>query len=93
MSHALAEQRFDSYEEMKKWLDVRFAAKEEDFYRRGIHKLLERWEKCITSDGVYFEPRTFYDSFEFDVFLKKNFILAHPSMLVFHFTCSVHTLN
>ena len=42
MRHALAEQRFGSYEDVKKWLDEWFAAKEEDFYWRGIHKLPER---------------------------------------------------
>ena len=40
---------------MKKWLDEWFAAKREDFYWRGIHKLPERWEKCVTSNGAYFE--------------------------------------
>jgi len=54
MSHALAEQRFGSYEDVKKWLDEWFAAKGEDFYWR-IHKLPERWEKCVTSNGAYFE--------------------------------------
>ena len=55
MGHALAEQRFGSYEDVKKWLDEWFAAKGEDFYWRGIHKLPERWEKCVTSNGAYFE--------------------------------------
>jgi len=32
MDHALAEQRFGSYEDVKKWLDEWFAAKGEDFY-------------------------------------------------------------
>ena len=32
MSHALAEQRFGSYEDVKKWLEEWFAAKGEDFY-------------------------------------------------------------
>jgi len=32
MGHALAEQRFDSYEDVKKWFDEWFAAKGEDFY-------------------------------------------------------------
>jgi len=39
MGHALAEQRFSSYKDVKKWLDEWFAAKGEDFYWRGIHKL------------------------------------------------------
>lgn len=44
MGHALADLRFDSYEDVKKWLDECFAAKVEDFYWHGVHKLLKRWE-------------------------------------------------
>ncbi|EFN87728.1 hypothetical protein EAI_02656, partial [Harpegnathos saltator] len=32
-----------------------FASKEQQFFWRGIHKLSDRWEKCIASDGQYFE--------------------------------------
>ena len=32
MGHALAEQHVGSYEDVKKWLDEWFAAKEEEFY-------------------------------------------------------------
>ena len=53
MSHALAERYFDSYEDVRKWLE--FASKDEEFFWRGIYKLLERWEKCIVSEGKYFE--------------------------------------
>jgi len=52
IGHALAEQRFGSYERVKKWLDEWFAAKGENFYWRGIHKLPERWEKCVTNNGA-----------------------------------------
>ncbi|CAK9803711.1 Mariner Mos1 transposase [Anthophora quadrimaculata] len=55
MGHALAKQRFTSHEDVRKWLDDWFASKEEQFFWRGIHKLPERWQKCITSDGQYFE--------------------------------------
>ena len=55
MGHALAEQRFDSYENVKKWLDDWFDSKNEQFFWRGIHKLPERWEKCVASNGHYFE--------------------------------------
>ena len=55
MGHALSEQRFNSHEEAKKWLDDWFAAKDGQFFWRGIHKLPERWEKCVASDGYYFE--------------------------------------
>jgi len=31
------------------------ASKDEKFFWCGIHKLPERWEKCIVSEGKYFE--------------------------------------
>ena len=52
---ALAERHFDSYEDIWKWLDEWFASKDEEFFWRGIHKLPERWEKFIISEGKYFE--------------------------------------
>lgn len=55
MAHALKEQHFASYEEVGKWLDEWFATKSQEWYWRGIHKLPERWEKCVASDGQYFE--------------------------------------
>ena len=55
MGHALAEQRFDSYENVKKWLDDWFDSKDKQFFWSGIHKLPGRWEKCVDSDGQYFE--------------------------------------
>ena len=51
MGHALVERHFDSYEDVRKWLDEWFASKDEEFFWRGIHKLSERWEKCIVSEG------------------------------------------
>ncbi|KAM0726699.1 Mariner Mos1 transposase [Formica fusca] len=55
MGHAFAEQHFTSYENVRKWLDDWVASKEQQFFWRGIHKLSERWEKCIASNGQYFE--------------------------------------
>ena len=52
---SLAEQRFGSYEDVKKWLEEWFATKTEEFYKRDIHKLPEILEKCITSDGAHLE--------------------------------------
>ena len=46
---------FRFYEDVRKWLDEWFASKDEEFFWRGIHKLPERWEKCIVSEGKYFE--------------------------------------
>ena len=55
MGHALAEQHFDSYEEVENWVSDWFALKDEQFYWRGIHKLPERWSKCVENNGQYFE--------------------------------------
>ena len=55
MSHTLVEWHFDSYEDVRKWLDEWFVSKDEEFFWRGIHKLSERWEKCIVNEGKYFE--------------------------------------
>jgi len=55
VDHALAERHFDSYEDVRKWLDEWFASKDEEFFWRGIHKLPERWGKYIISECKYFE--------------------------------------
>jgi len=54
MRHALPERHFNSYENVRKWLDEWFASKDEEFFV-VVHKLPERWEKCIVSEGKYFE--------------------------------------
>ena len=43
MGHALAEQHFYSYEDVRNWLDECFASKEKEFSLCGIHKLPEKW--------------------------------------------------
>ena len=53
MAHGLANQVFRSYEEVK-WIDSWIASKDDQFFRRGIRTLPERWEK-VASDGQYFE--------------------------------------
>ena len=55
MAHALSEQHFTSYEDVKNWLDSWIASKDEEFFKRGIRMLPERWAKVIESDGQYFE--------------------------------------
>ena len=47
MAHGLADKRFHSYEEAKKWIDSWIASKDMSFFRRGIHILPERWEKAV----------------------------------------------
>ena len=55
MSNGLTDQHFRSYEEAKNWVDSWIESKDEEFFRRGIRKLPERWEKVVTNDGQYFE--------------------------------------
>lgn len=48
---------FTSDEEAKDATDsfLQKKEREEGFYRRGIEKLTERWQKCISVKGEYFE--------------------------------------
>ena len=55
MGHSLTEQRFANFEEVAKWLVEWFALKEKKFFLNCIHDLAERWEKCVESNGQYFE--------------------------------------
>lgn len=55
MGHALKNQHFKTAEDVQKWVDEWFCSKQREFFRRGIHKLPERWRKCVASDGKYFE--------------------------------------
>ena len=50
MAHGLAEQHFRSYEEVKNWIDSWIASKDDQFFRRGIRTLPERWEKVVASN-------------------------------------------
>ena len=70
IAHGLADHRFHSYEEAKKWIDSRIAAKDMSFFRRGIHILAERWEKVASSAGQYFNWNVFVP-----YILNKVFIL------------------
>jgi hypothetical protein len=55
MTHGLAEQRFTSYEDTKKWVYSWIASKDESFFRGGIHMLPERWENVVANDEKNFE--------------------------------------
>ena len=55
MAHALAEEHFNSYEDVEKWVSEWIASNDESFFRRGIRLLPERWEKVIANDGQYFD--------------------------------------
>lgn len=55
MAHGLADQRFQYFEELEKRIASWIASKEVSFFRAGIRKLPERWEKVVASEGQYFE--------------------------------------
>ena len=55
MAHGLAEQQFTSYEEAKNWVDSWIDSKDEEFFKRGIRMLSERWSKVVERDQLYFE--------------------------------------
>lgn len=55
MQNALTGIRFTSEQGIKNWLDSFLASKDERFFHDGIHKLPERWEKVVASDGQYFD--------------------------------------
>jgi len=55
VAHGLGEQHLRSYEEVKDWIYTWIASKDEQFFRREIRTLPERWEKVMASDGQYFE--------------------------------------
>ena len=55
MQNALAGIRFTWEQGIKNWLDSFLAAKPAKFFWDGVHKLREKWEKVIASDGQYFE--------------------------------------
>ncbi|KAG5326223.1 MOS1T transposase, partial [Pseudoatta argentina] len=54
MAHGLADRCVHSYEDCTKWFDSWTSSKDEQFFRRGIHSLPERWSKVVESDGKYF---------------------------------------
>ena len=55
MQHGLSEQHFNSYEEVKNWIDEWLASKDERWYCEEIHQLPNRWKKVIDNDGQYFD--------------------------------------
>ena len=54
MAHGLVDQRFRSYEEAIKLISSWLASKDKSFFRCGVHILLERLEKVVSSNRQYF---------------------------------------
>lgn len=55
MENALKQQQFTSFENVQNWIENFFGQKTKDFYRAGIRNLPDRWAKCVTKEGDYFE--------------------------------------
>ena len=55
MQNALTGKRFTLEQGIKNCLDLLLVDKPAQFFWDGIHKLPEKWEKVIASDGQYFE--------------------------------------
>ncbi|KAG5324920.1 MOS1T transposase, partial [Pseudoatta argentina] len=55
LAHSLCEQKFTSYEDCTKWFDSWISSKDEQFFRRGIHSLPERWSKGIFTTSALAE--------------------------------------
>jgi len=53
MGHALAEWHFDSYEDVRKWLDEWFASKDKEFF--WWYTNCPKDGKNVVSEGKYFE--------------------------------------
>ena len=53
--HGLRGKKFRNINEMRRSLTEFFELKDQAWYRRGIYKLEEQWQKLIESDGEYFD--------------------------------------
>lgn len=55
MQNALEDTQFKTYGEVRKWVDSFIAGKSALFFRRGIQLLPWKWQKCVESEGRYFD--------------------------------------
>jgi hypothetical protein len=53
LSNNLRGVSFNNYAELRNWLDDFFRAKPEDFFKRGIENLPERWEAVVNNGLEY----------------------------------------
>ena len=55
LEHWLRGKKFKTIEEMRESLEEFFASKDRDWYRRGLTRLEEQWQKVIENNGEYFD--------------------------------------
>jgi hypothetical protein len=53
LSNNLSRVSFNNDAELQNWLDEFFTAKPEDFFKRGIENLPERWEALVNNGVEY----------------------------------------
>ena len=53
LSNVMRGVSFDSDAELRAWLDQFFVSKSNNFYRKSIENLVERWEKVVDTIGEY----------------------------------------
>jgi general stress protein 26 len=46
---------FKNLEDARKSIEEYFNSKDEEFFRRGIHDLPNRWKKVVAANGNYFD--------------------------------------
>ncbi len=44
---------FDTQDDLKIWLNNFFDSRPDDFWRNGIEKLVDRWERVVNNNGGY----------------------------------------
>lgn len=54
LSHAIEGKSFANEEELEAWIRDFFDSRPHNFYRDGIKKLPERWQKVVDANGDYF---------------------------------------
>jgi len=55
LQHHLADTHFVRFEEIRKCIDDFITSKPMSFYRQGIRKLSEKWQKIVDASGEYFD--------------------------------------
>lgn len=55
MTDDLAELHFQSYKEVKSWIDLWIASRRDRFFQHGIDTLPGTWEKLLPNSRQYFE--------------------------------------
>ena len=53
MDNQMKGKKFENEEELKSWINLFFALKKENFYKKGFAKMVPRWESAVKNKGEY----------------------------------------